>query len=256
MKRVLHISDPHLRRGDPCSEPGWRAVEAFVRADPPALVIDTGDLVFEAPEAIDDHRFAAACHAALQVDTVLVPGNHDVGDCSPKGCGPSGDLLSAFAALYGDVHWVRRIEGWVLIGANAMLFGSGQPGEAAEWQWLETVLASHLDLPIALFVHKPPFLVQPDENGPPSSAVMPQVARARFWSLVRRHDVRLIGCGHRHEYRCMLADGVQIVWAPTTSALLEESTAPLSPEAHSGLVEYLFSGTTVLHRPVRLAPLS
>ena len=182
---------------------------------------------------------------------MLVPGNHDIGDCAPKGSGPRSDLGAAFTALYGPSHWVRLIEDWALIGTNALLFGSGQPAEAAEWAWLETTLACHQARPIALFVHKPPFLVAPDE-AEHSSAVMPAAGRSRFWSVVKRHDVRLIGCGHRHEYRCVLADGVMIVWAPTTSALLDETTAPLPPVAHAGLVEYLFSGSSVLHRPVML----
>lgn len=251
MKRVLHVSDPHLRRGERRSEPGWRALQAFVRADPPALVVDTGDLVFDSPEATDDHLFAAACHGELGVDVVLVPGNHDIGDCQPRADGPRDVLGAAFAALHGPSHWVRHIEDWALVGVNALLFGSGRPAEAAEWRWFEAALQGNQAHPIALFVHKPPFLVHPDEIER-SSAVMPEAGRSRFWSLVKRHDVRLIGCGHRHEYRSVLADGVLIVWAPTTSALLDETTAPLPAQAHSGLVEYLFSGGSVVHRPVIL----
>jgi 3',5'-cyclic AMP phosphodiesterase CpdA len=251
MKRVLHVSDPHLRRGERRSEPGWRAVQAFVRADPPALVVDTGDLVFDSPEATDDHRFAAACHDELGVDVVLVPGNHDIGDCQPKASGPREDLGVAFSDIHGASHWVRHLEDWALIGVNAMLFGSESSAEAAEWRWFEAILLRNQAHPIALFVHKPPFLVHPGETEL-TSAVMPAAGRDRFWALVKQHDVRLIGCGHRHEYRCVLADGVLVVWTPTTSALLEETTAPLPAQAYSGLVEYLFSGRSVVHRPVIL----
>lgn len=251
MKRVLHVSDPHLRRGERRSEPGWRAVQEFVRADPPALVVDTGDLVFDSPEAMDDHLFAAACHAELGVDVVLVPGNHDIGDCQPKAKGPREDLCAAFPAIHGPSHWIRHVEGWALIGVNAMLFGSGHPVESAEWRWFEAALLRNQAQPIALFVHKPPFLIHAAETEL-SSAAMPEAGRSRFWSLVKRHDVRLIGCGHRHEYRCVLADGVLIVWAPTTSTLLDETTAPLPAQAYPGLVEYLFSGRSVAHRPIIL----
>lgn len=249
MKRVLHVSDPHLRRGEPRSYRGWQDVVALVRTALPDLVIDTGDLVFDSPDATEDHAFAAACHRDLGVDVVLVPGNHDIGDGPPKATGPREDLATAFLARYGQAHWVRHLEDWALIGVNAMLFGSGQAGEADEWAWIERTLASNCDRPIALFVHKPPFLVSPDETTT-FSAAMPIACRERFWSLVKRHDVQLIGCGHRHEYRCVAVDGVLIVWAPTTTELLSEDTPPLVPHAHAGLVEYLFSGRSVVHRPI------
>jgi 3',5'-cyclic AMP phosphodiesterase CpdA len=252
MKRVLHISDPHLRRSDRASLHSWKQVEAIVREERPDVIINTGDLVRDAPDNAEDHGFASRCQLRLGIDVLSVPGNHDIGDGPPSGSGPDLELAVAFAARHGKPRWVRQVDDWTLIGINAMLFGSGQDTEAAEWDWLETVLADQNGRrPVALFVHKPPFLISPEEpdNG---SATMPASIRGRFWSLAKDHGVRLVGCGHRHEYRAVLVDGILTVWAPTTSLLLDEATPPLRPYAYPGLVEYAFCGRSVMHRPIRI----
>ena len=84
--------------------------------------------------------------------------------------------------------------------------------------------------------------------------MLPAASRRRFWDLVRRHGVRLVACGHRHEHRVSVRDGVTIVWGPTTSALLDERTPPFDDaDYHAGLVEYVLSGDTLIHRHVKLA---
>lgn len=250
MTRVLHVSDPHLRRDD-ANIRGWLAFERLVASAPPALVINTGDLVLDAPEREADHSFAAECAERLGVEMLSLPGNHDIGDGPPAGAGPSEHLLRLFETRHGPAHWLRRLSDWSLVGANAMLFGSAHSAAEAEWDWLETALAAESGRPIALFVHKPPFLSSPDEEYG-GSATMPDAARLRFWNLVKRYGVCLIGCGHRHEYRSILADGVQIIHAPTTSMLLSEVTPPMFPVAWPGCIEYFFVGRSVLHRPIML----
>lgn len=249
MIRVLQISDTHLRSGDAASLACWRELEALVRADPPELIIHTGDLIRDEPDNESDRRFAAECLRALATEVVCIPGNHDIGDGPPAGTGPDPVLLERFGQLHGAEHWVRRIGGWAFIGVNAMLFGSDLPSETVEWTWLQDALRDVTGLPIAVFLHKPPFGVGPADNGD-QSAFMAARSRDRLWSLLKAHDVRLVGCGHRHEYRVLFADRILTVWAPTTSTLLDERTAPLAPHALPGLVEYAFAGSVMLHRPV------
>ena len=249
MKRVLHIADPHLRSDNCASMAGWRQVAAFVQAAPPALLINTGDLVFDEPNDRSDQRLAGDCQRSLGVEVLSLPGNHDIGDGPPREDGPSESLLDAFRAEHGEPHWVRVLDEWALVGVNAMLFGAGASSEAAEWAWLEAALAAQQGRPVALFMHKPPLLISPSEDVA-GSAAMPAAARGRLWSLVRRHGVSLVGCGHRHEYRSILLDGVVVVWAPTTSGLLDETTPPLPPHAYPGLVEYAFEGRSVVFRPI------
>ncbi len=259
--RMIQISDTHLRSGDTDTLPGWRAALDYIAAAAPDCVIHTGDIVRNEPEATDDHAFATAELRTLNVPWVAVPGNHDVGDGPPDALSPRPELLDAFRSNYGEDRWERNLGPWRLIGVNSLLFGSNLPDETEQWNWLQRLLApksrsgSVLLSPIAIFMHKPPFLIDPHEDGA-TSATIPARSRRRCWDLFLRSDaVRLVACGHRHEYRTLAVDGVKVVWAPTTASgpLLDERTPPLAAQAHPGIVEYAFCGRTVMHR---LVPLS
>lgn len=250
MKTVIQISDTHLRAGDSVSGPGWTAARAIIRDRAPALVIHTGDIVRDDPYDEADHRYAEGALAGLGVEVLAVPGNHDIGDGPPNADGPDRRLLASFRRSYGPDCWTRAIGDWLLIGVNGMTLGADE--DDGPWDWLARALAAGRDASIALFTHKPPFLASPDEPVE-TSAVMPSGTRRRFWSLVTRNKVRLLACGHRHEYRVLARDGVLVVWAPTTSDLLDETSPPLAPVAAPGLVEYAFDGPTLHHRFVPFA---
>ena len=251
MFTLIQISDTHLRQGDPVSEPGWRAAARHIAAARPDLIVHTGDIVRAEPETVADHAFARRALDALGVDWLAVAGNHDIGDGPPSAVTITARLVDRFAAVYGAVRWARDIGTWRLLGINSMLFGSGLAEEEAEWRFLEAAVrtAEHRDL--ALFVHKPPFVLDPAE-APVGSMAMPHAARARFWGCIQGGPVRLIACGHRHEHRVVQHGGITMVWAPATAAL-PETTPPLTGSAcGSGLLEYCFAERTVVHRLVSL----
>ena len=77
--RIVQLSDTHLsaRQGVPAQ---WPSTLAWLRADPPALVVHSGDIVLEDPDDAADRDFARRLLAAIPSDVVVIPGNHDVGD--------------------------------------------------------------------------------------------------------------------------------------------------------------------------------
>ena len=246
--RIIQITDTHLRRGCAESAPGWQDTVDLIATRRPDLVIHTGDIVWDDPHAIDDHGFAMEALGSICVPVRAVPGNHDIGDGPPIEVGPDLALLPRFEAHYGVSHWVETLGGWRIVGINSLLLGTGTTAEADHWLWLEETLHGGAGRPIALFMHKPPFVVDPDERED-SSAAIPVAARQRFWSTIARAPVRLIACGHRHEYRTTHCDGVGIVWGPTTTALLSERTPPLTDGHYAaGCVEYVLAGGTIIHR--------
>lgn len=253
--RIIQLSDTHLSEQEPGALQGWRAAVRYIKEVQPDLIIHTGDIVRDDPSNIDDHRFASREMASLGLEVLSIPGNHDIGDGPPLETAIDHLLVSKFSEYYGHASWIRQIGSWCLIGVNAMLFGSGGPEEAEQWAWFADGLesASRGGTQLAVFVHKPPFLVQSDEPNTASSATMPFVSRERFWRLVKSNNVKLVACGHRHEYRHLHHDSTQLVWAPTTSDLLKERSAPLAPQCFPGLVEYAFIGPTLVHRVVPLA---
>ena len=253
MATIIQISDTHFSRNAPEHEAAWHAAGAYIRARKPDLVIHTGDIVHD-ETCPDDRAYALERLGSLGVDWLAIPGNHDIGDGPPNGATICPDRVRSFTQTFGTPRWSRQIGGWKLIGVNAMLFGSGTDDEREEWQWLEGQIARADGVNLMLFVHKPPFIIAHDEpqNG---SAAMPRSARDRFWSAVKASQVRLVACGHRHEYRVLQYDGVSIIWAPTTSTLQEHTPPFPSDGCVAGLVEYVISGHALMHRLVRLQAL-
>ncbi|CAH1660885.1 metallophosphoesterase family protein [Chelatococcus asaccharovorans] len=248
MYKVIHISDTHLRESNLGSLVGWTKAVRAIAATQPDLVIHTGDIVLDEPDNATDHAFARSELANLAVEWLAIPGNHDIGDGPPRQESICSDLIHRFADTYGATHWTRDIGPWLVIGVNAMLFGLGTAQEDEEWAWLEKALSTASGKPVALFMHKPPFVTTPDdvEHG---SAAIPPASRGHLWALVRRYGVQVIACGHRHEYRVLHRDGVTIVWAPTTSDQLDELTSPINdPIPLPGLVEMIFHEDTFIHR--------
>jgi len=78
--RLTQISDPHLARRLTKLTANFDAVSDYIDATRPDLVVNTGDLAFDAPTSPDDLEFARALHDALPVACRYLPGNHDVGD--------------------------------------------------------------------------------------------------------------------------------------------------------------------------------
>ncbi len=247
MISIVQISDTHLRADDPLTSPGWRATQRIIREIRPAVIVHSGDIVREDPFDRADHAYAAKALTELGAEVLSIPGNHDVCDGPPSGSGPDAGLMASFRDLYGPDRWRRDLGGWRLIGVNGLVFGTGSGEEADHWRWLEEALAASRGTPVAIFMHKPPFLASPGE-AEDGSATIPRGARPRFWALMVESGVRLVACGHRHEYRVVSRDGAMVVWAPTTTGLLDECSAPLPPRAYPGVVEYLFDGPALHHR--------
>lgn len=250
MIRLIQISDTHLSADDAKSCAGWMATREYIERNRPDLVIHTGDIVRDDPAVATDREYASRELAALGIEVLSVPGNHDVGDGPPVATTQNPALLDQFGRAYGEAHWCRDIGSWRLIGINAMLFGFGCDEEARHRQWFSERLASCPgDRQVAVFMHKPPFIVAPEEPEDSSMAI-PLAGKLEFWKILKRFGVRLVACGHRHEYRATALDGIQIVWAPTTSNLLCEQTPPLPKRAYPGFVEYVLAGPALIHRVV------
>jgi 3',5'-cyclic AMP phosphodiesterase CpdA len=250
MFRIVQISDTHLPATGAQVSPGWREVVRFVELLRPDLVVHTGDIIWGEPDNEADHCFARKALDGLGVEWLAIPGNHDVGDGPPREQTVTASLINKFVGHYSHIRWVRDVEAWRLIGINSMVFGTGVGEEEKEWAFLDDALSGADGRQVLLFVHKPPFVLDPEEHQV-GSASFPEAIRKKFWSKVVDRKVRVIACGHRHEYRVLQRDGISVVWAPTTSALLDEYTPPVDPMGvKPGLVEYVIKADTLLHRVI------
>jgi 3',5'-cyclic AMP phosphodiesterase CpdA len=181
--RLTQISDTHLGRRFPGLIANFHRVCEHIDADRPDLVINTGDVSFDGPTSRDDVVFAKSLHDALPVACRYLPGNHDIGD-NPTAIGPapkppvSEAHRQQFRDIIGEDHWSFEAAGWRFIGLNSLVMNSGLAFEAAQFDWLASEISRSNGGPVALFLHKPLFLDQPDD---------PELPRPRSATCRNRH---------------------------------------------------------------------
>jgi len=256
--RLTQISDTHLARRYPTLTENFHRVSEHIDATRPNLVVNTGDLAFDAPTSGDDLEFAKSLHAALPVDCLYLPGNHDIGD-NPTAIGtpPSQpateERREAFLSVIGDDRWCFEAAGWWLIGLNSLIMNTGLASEAEQFDWLGTQLARAGRKPVALFVHKPLFLNTPEDPEREATAIrfVPQPERARLVDMFGAVDLRLVASGHVHQRRDFTYRHVRHVWAPSAGFVISDARQEKIGIKETGLVEYRFAPDSFEVRYVR-----
>lgn len=256
--RLTQISDTHLARRHQKLTDNFHRVSEHIDATRPDLVINSGDLAFDAPTHRDDLEFARELHGALPVARRYLPGNHDVGD-NPTAVGPvpPSPVTEAdrqiFIDLFGEDRWRFDAAGWVFIGLNSLVMNSGLASEAEQFDWLASQLAGVDGKPLALFLHKPLFLNTPDDPELEATAIryVPMPARSRLVEMLDAVDLRLVASGHVHQRRDFTWRHIRQVWAPSAGFVISDRKQEVIGIKQVGLVEYRFQPDSFEVRHVR-----
>jgi 3',5'-cyclic AMP phosphodiesterase CpdA len=256
--RLTQISDTHLARRHQKLTDNFHRLSEYVDTTRPDLVVNSGDLAFDAPTNSDDLEFAGTLHKALPVTCRYLPGNHDVGD-NPTLVGPVPPNLvteqsrQAYLAIFGDDRWRFDAAGWCFIGLNSLVMNSGLASEAEQFDWLASQLASANGKPVALFVHKPLYLNSPEdpELVATSFRYVPMPARKRLVEMLGAVDLRLVASGHVHQRRDFTFGRTRNIWAPSAGFIIADARQDLIGVKEVGLVEYRFQPDAVEVRYVR-----
>ncbi|MEH2508105.1 3',5'-cyclic AMP phosphodiesterase CpdA [Bradyrhizobium sp. AZCC 1578] len=245
--RLTQVSDTHLARRLQELTDNFHRVSEHIDATRPDLVINTGDLAFDAPTSPDDLNFAKELHDSLPVPCRHLPGNHDVGD-NPTEVAPAPKDLATenerqnYLSVIGEDRWRFDAAGWCFIGLNSLIMNTGIESEAEQFGWLASELGRVNGKPIALFLHKPLFLNAPDDPETLDTAIryVPQPRRRSLIEMFSKVDLRLVASGHVHQRRDFTYRHTRHVWAPSTGFILPERIQPVIGIKEVGLVEYRF----------------
>jgi 3',5'-cyclic AMP phosphodiesterase CpdA len=256
--RLTQISDTHLARRLQQLTDNFHRVSEHIDATRPDLVINTGDLAFDAPTSPDDLIFAKELHDTLPVPSRHLPGNHDVGD-NPTAVGappkpPATEHeRQKYLSVIGEDRWRFDAAGWCFIGLNSLIMNTGIESEAEQFDWLALELARVNGKPAALFLHKPLFLNAPDDPETAETAIryVPQPRRKDLVELFSAVDLRLVASGHVHQRRDFTYRHTRHVWAPSTGFILPDRIQPVIGTKEVGLVEYRFQPDAFEVRHVR-----
>ena len=256
--RLTQISDTHLtRRHQPLTD-NFHRVSEHIDATRPDLVVNSGDLAFDAPTNGNDLEFARTLHAALPVTCRYLPGNHDIGD-NPTKVGPvaaqqaTEERRQAYLSAFGEDYWCFDAAGWRFIGLNSLVMNTGLGCETEQFDWLASQLSTAAGKPVAVFVHKPLYLNAPDDAELPETSIryVPMPARSQLVEMLGRADVRLVASGHVHQRRDFTYRRIRQIWAPSAGFVISDARQEKIAIKEVGLVEYRFRPDSFEVRYVR-----
>lgn len=256
--RLTQISDTHLARRHQKLTDNFHRLSEHIDATRPDVVVNTGDLAFDAPTNRDDLEFARELHATLPVTCRYLPGNHDIGD-NPTRVGPvpaqpaTEADRQTFLSAFGEDRWRFDAAGWRFIGLNSLVMNTGLSSEAEQFDWLASQLSGAVGKPVALFLHKPLYLNAPDDPELPATSIryVPMPARSRLVEMLGTVDLRLVASGHVHQRRDFTFGHIRQVWAPSAGFIMSDARQERIAIKEVGLVEYRFQPDSFEVRHIR-----
>jgi 3',5'-cyclic AMP phosphodiesterase CpdA len=248
--RIVQVSDSHLSRSHGYFVDNWQVFHDIISADPPDLLIHSGDLSFNGPASEDDLAFARSQMDRLPCPWLAVPGNHDIGEAArfSRLDQPLTDArIAVWKRHFGTQYWSHDIGAWRIVGIDTALLASDRPEEAEQRAFLADALASRGERPVLLVMHMPPFVTAADDPRISTDSVVPE-ARGDLLDLCRGGGVRAIACGHLHVHHVLDWHGIAIVWAPCTSFVnMAEWLKALNTLPRAGYVEWQLDDRAFTH---------
>lgn len=239
--RIVQISDPHLSTFHWQHNHNWEILLEWLGRQAPDLVVVSGDVLYSDSDDESDMAFARSQLSRIPCPWVVIPGNHDIGDCPSHPSSPkhvTQGRLKRWLHTFGTDRFVSQVPGWTLLGLNAQTLFSGEFGQD-QWDWLEKQLAGITDSrSLAIFCHRPLFLEQLDETTANDDALHPDI-RNRLLTLLAPHNLALFASGHKHQYRAFGLNRTVHIWAPSVSCVNKHPSVASWGLRTVGLIEYI-----------------
>lgn len=230
MPVILQVSDAHLSPRNALFRGNFDLIRRMAEETRPDLVVASGDLSLDGADRDEDLALAAALHGALPGRFLALPGNHDVGSHARTMPHQPIDAtrLSRFQQHLGPGRGVVDLDGWRVVGLNTEVMGTGLEEETHQAAFVAEAVADLGDRRIALFLHKPVFVTEPEDPTFDYWSVPPQ-ARAALAPVFDHPALRLVASGHLHLHHRFTRGHVAFTWAPPLSFVVSPVDQPGLP---------------------------
>ena len=190
---------------------------------PNDFTVHLGDLVQEYPET---EFFVEAINKSLQqikasgLNPYYVPGNHDVGD-KPDPAMPTHQTnknnIDHFQEHIGRHYYAFDCGPLRGISLNSQIFNT--PYANLQRLFLEQELAACTKnrQRVAIFLHLPPYLYEPDESSWGHYDNIDEPDRSWLLDLLTKHNIEIVFCGHAHFAFLNQMKNTRIVVCPSPS---------------------------------------
>lgn len=187
----------------------------------PDFVLHLGDIVHPVPQApghLETMALALALYGKIGRPLLWTPGNHDIGDKASDAMPAATvteDWLGEYQRCFGAPWLAHPFGDCLLLLLNSPILNSGHPAERAQREWFEATLAAARGRRLFIATHYPPFLVSPEE--PDHYDNIDQPAREWLLTLMARHRVEAMFCGHVHNLFYNRSGDTEIYLLPSPS---------------------------------------
>jgi alkaline phosphatase D len=232
MPSLALIADTHLAPHTPHFLENWCIFQDWLAQNPADLVVNGGDLSLDGADQDTHLLYVKNLHEDLGCPWAAIPGNHDIGEdpLNTKDAQPANaERRQRWLRCLGPDYWSRDLDGWRLIGLDAMLMSSGLPEAAEQAAWLKDTVADSGDRRLAIFVHKPFYITAPSD--PYSPWAVADSARGDYAFLLAHPALRLVASGHIHSYGAERRGKVLFARVPSLSFGFEEKHQRAIPAA-------------------------
>jgi alkaline phosphatase D len=241
MPSILQLSDAHLSPRNTLFRGNLARIRDAVAATPLDLIVATGDLSLDGADRDEDLALAAQLHRDFPAPLLALPGNHDVGSHAHTMPRQPIDTarMDRFRAHLGAGHGLVDLPGWLVVGLNSEIMGTGHDEETAQAAFIAEAATAAGERRIALFLHKPVFVTEPEDPTFDYWSVPPH-ARAALAPLLDHPGLRLVASGHLHVHHHVMRGQVAYAWAPPLSFVVR-------PEQQAGLPGARCTGALLHH---------
>ena len=256
MAILLQLSDLHFDEDGAPQRERIEAMRRQVDRVAPDLIVFTGDLVDRGPVAPETFEPARRLLESLGPPVRVVPGNHDVGNKVSLGdCPVTAPFLERWNQQFGADRFSRVLASWRVLGLNSQVTGSALAQEREQLSWLDEQLAEaeRRQQPVAVFMHMPLFVSQPDEDlaGRPGYWQVDLEPRRQLLPRLQHPRVRLVASGHTHWHARFDDRCPPQIWCPALYSVVCEPGYPPGGDC-TGMMRYHLDGDQITPQLIRL----